>query len=62
VVLLITSFVATILVSFLHGLVPLFLVSITDAIAALIVAVVAAGWALVLLFGSVKSVAKAVGL
>jgi len=62
VVLLITSFVATILVSFLHGLVPLFLVSITDAIAAIIIAVLAAAWALVLLFGSVKSVARAVGL
>ena len=62
VVLLITSFVATILVSFLHGLVPLFLVSITDAIAAIIIAVVAAVWALVLLFGSVKSVGRAVGL
>lgn len=60
--LLITSFLATVIVSFLHSLVPLFLVSITDVIAAIIVAVVAIIWAVVLLFGSVKSVLKAIGI
>lgn len=62
VILIITSFVTTLLVSFLHGLVPLFLVSITDAVAAIIVAVLAIIWALVLFAGSIKSVLKAVGL
>lgn len=62
VALIITSFAATIIVSFLHSLMPLFLVSITDAVAAIIVAVLAVVWALLLLFGSVKSVAKAVGI
>lgn len=59
---ILTSFVATVIVSFLHGIVPRFLVSITDAIAAIIIALVAAVWALVLLFGSFKSVLKAVGI
>lgn len=59
---ILTSFAATVVVSFLHGIVPLFLVSITDAIAAIIVAILAVIWALVLLFGSIKSVGKAVGI
>lgn len=61
-ILVITSFVTTLLVSILHSLAPLFLVSITDAVAAIIVAVLAIVWALVLFAGSIKSVLKAVGL
>jgi hypothetical protein len=60
--LIITSFIATLIVSFLHGLVPTFLVSITDLIAAIIVAGLAALWGIVLLLGSIKSVSKAVGI
>ena len=42
------------------GIVPLFLVSITDAIAAIVVDVIAAIWAIVLLIGSLISIVKAV--
>lgn len=55
-----TSLVGTLVVSFLHGIVPLFLVSITDAIGAIILAIVAIVWAVVLLIGSLNSVVRAV--
>lgn len=49
-----TSLVATIIVSFLHGFVPGFLASVTDAIGAIIVAVVALVWAILgLIFGGI---------
>lgn len=51
-----TTLVASIVVSFLHGIVPIILVSITDAIAALIVAVIAIVWAIVLLIGAILSI------
>jgi hypothetical protein len=59
VLMVLTSFVATAIVSFLHGLVPGFLASITDAIAAIIVAILAVIWAIFLLFGSLGSVGRA---
>jgi hypothetical protein len=59
VLMILLSFVATVIVTFLHGLVPRFLVSITDAIAAIIVGIIAVIAALVLLIGSVGSVVKA---
>jgi hypothetical protein len=55
-----TTLVAGIIVSFLHGLVPVFLVSITDAIAAIIVGILILIWAICLLIGSVISVVKVV--
>lgn len=58
--LLATSFVATIIVSFLHGFVPLFLVSITDAIGAIVMAIIAIIWAVYLLIRSLGSVFQAV--
>lgn len=58
ILLLLTSFLANIVVSFLHGLVPLFLVSILDAIAAIIVGVLAAIWALIKLIGSIPGIVK----
>lgn len=51
-----TSLVATIIVSFLHGLVPGPLVSITDALAAIIVGILALIWAVVVLIGSIIAV------
>jgi hypothetical protein len=60
VILVITSLVATIVVSFLQGLVPGGLVSITDALAAVIVGVIAIIWALVLLVGSIPAILKAI--
>jgi hypothetical protein len=58
VLLILTSFVASIVVAFLHGIVPGFLVSITDAIAAIVVAILAIIWAIILLVGAIVSVVK----
>jgi hypothetical protein len=60
VILLLTSLLANVVVSFLHGIVPSFLVSILDAVAAIVVAVLAAIWALVKLIGAIPGVWKAV--
>lgn len=60
VLLVLTSLLATIIVSFLHGMVPRFLVSITDAIAAIIVAVISMIWAVIFLVGSVVSITKVI--
>jgi hypothetical protein len=56
ILLILTSFIATIVVSFLHGLVPGPLVSITDAVAAIIVGIIALIWAIVVLIGSIIAV------
>ena len=58
VLIVLTSLVAGIVVSFLHGFVPLILVSITDAVAAIIIGIIAVIWAIVLLVGSLVSVFK----
>jgi hypothetical protein len=60
VLLMLTSLLGNIIVSFLHGLVPIILVSITDAVAAIIIGILAAIWAIVLLVGSIISIIKAV--
>ncbi len=59
ILIVLTSFIATIILSFLHGLVPGFLVSITDDIGAIVVAILAAIWALVYLIGSIPAIIKA---
>jgi hypothetical protein len=59
VLLVVTSLVADIIVSFLHGLVPRLLVSITDAVAAIIVGILAVIWAVILLIGSIPAILKA---
>jgi hypothetical protein len=59
VLMILTSLVANIIISFLHGLVPGFLVSITDAVAAIIIAILAIIWAIVFLIGSIISIVKA---
>ncbi len=53
------SMACTTVVSFLHGLVPIPLVSILDAVAAIVVGLVAAGWAVLLLAGSLPSIVRA---
>lgn len=58
--LLLTSLITNVIVSLLHGFVPGFLVSITDAIAALVVAILAILWSLFLLLGSLGSLPRAV--
>lgn len=62
VLLILTSLIGNLVVSFLHALVPTPLVSITDAVAAIIVAILAAIWALLLLIGSLPAIFKAVNV
>lgn len=62
VLLVLTSLLANALVSFLHGFVPIVLVSITDALGAIIVAILALIWAVVLLIGSLVSIFKVLRL
>jgi hypothetical protein len=60
VLIVLTSFVANLVVSFLHALVPSILVSITDSIAAIVVLILAAIWAFIFLIGSIISIVKAI--
>lgn len=60
IVVLVVSLVLTVLISFLHELPPGIVVSITDVIAALIILIVAIVWAILLLFGSIYAVIKAI--
>jgi hypothetical protein len=60
VLLIATSLVANVVVAFLHGFVPLVMVSITDALAAIVVGILAAIWAILMLVGSLISIFKAI--
>ena len=60
VLIILTSFVANLIIAFLHGLVPGFLVSITDCGAAIVVCVLAFLWGCVYLIGGAISVVKVV--
>ena len=60
VLILLTSLLANLIVSFRHGLVPRLLVSITDGVAAIIVLILAAIWALLMLIFGIISVLKAI--
>lgn len=62
VLLFLTSLLANAVVSFLHGLVPIVLVSITDALGAVIVSVLALIWAVVLAVGALVSIVKVLRL
>lgn len=55
-----TSLLASVMLSFLHGIVNVFLVSVTDLIGAVIIAVVAVVWSAVSLFFSIISIRRAV--
>jgi hypothetical protein len=55
-----TTIAATFLIGLLHGLVPSFLVSITDALGAVIVGILIIIWALALLIGAIISIVKAI--
>ena len=59
VVIIAASLVASVVVAFLQGLPPGFLVSITDAIAAIIVGIIAVIALILLLVGSIPSIIKA---
>ncbi|MFG2052801.1 hypothetical protein ACGFI9_02110 [Micromonospora sp. NPDC048930] len=60
VLLALTTLLCTVVLEFLHRLVPGILVSITDDLGALVFAVVALVWALVLLIGSIPAIVKAI--
>ena len=60
VLIVLTSLLANLIISFLHNFVPIPLVSITDAIGALIVAILAVIWAIVLFVFAIISIIKAV--
>jgi hypothetical protein len=57
---LLLSLVLTLVVGFLQGIVPLPLVSITDALAGIIVSIVAIVWAVVTLVGAILAIVKAI--
>ena len=59
VLLTLTSLICNIVLEFLHGIVPGILVSITDAIGAIVFAIVAIIWAIVLLIGSIPGIIRA---
>jgi hypothetical protein len=54
-----TSLLASVIVSFLQGFVPIFLVRITDAVGAIIVAILAVIWAIVFLIDAIPAIIKA---
>lgn len=60
VLIVLTSLLATVIVGWLHALVPTFLVSITDAVGALIVLILAGIWAIIMLIGAVIGIIKAI--
>lgn len=62
VLLVLTSLLCNVIVSFLIGLVPGILVSITDAIAAIVVGIVAVIWGIFLLIGAIISIVKLIQL
>ncbi len=59
VLLTLTSLLANVIVGFLQGFVPGFLVSITDAIGAIVVAILAVIWAIVVLIGAIPAIVNA---
>ncbi|HEX8369209.1 MAG TPA: hypothetical protein VF604_11765 [Pyrinomonadaceae bacterium] len=60
VLLTLTSLLANIIISFLHNFVPGILVSITDAVGAIVVAILALIWAIVFLIGSIIAIVKSI--
>jgi hypothetical protein len=59
ILMILTSFLCMIIVSFLHGIVPTPLVSITDALAAIIVGIIALIWGIVVLVGAIIATVQA---
>lgn len=60
VLLILTTLLCTVVLEFLHNLVPVILVSIVDDVAALVFAIIAIIWGLVLLIGSIPAIVKAI--
>jgi hypothetical protein len=60
VLLVLTSLLGNLILAFLHNLVPGVLVSITDTVGAIIVAILAVIWAIILMIGAIISIVKAI--
>lgn len=60
VLIVLTSLLANLIISFLHNFVPIPLVSITDAIGAIVVGIIAVIWAIILLIFSIIGIIKAI--
>src|SRR5215213_8445242 len=60
VLLTLTSLLANLIVSFLHNLVPGILVCITDALGAIVVAILALIWAIVFIIGSIVAIVRSI--
>jgi hypothetical protein len=60
VLLVATSLLANVILGFLHGFVPRFLVSITDGIGGIIMAILAIIWAIFLVVGAIIAIVRAV--
>jgi hypothetical protein len=60
VLLTLTSLIANLIISFLHNFVPGILVSITDALGAIVVAILALIWAIVFIIGGIISTVKSI--
>jgi len=60
VLLVATSLLANVVVAFLHGLVPLVMVSMTDALAAIVVGVLAFVWSVLMVVGALVSIVRAI--
>lgn len=58
--LVLTSLICNIIIGFLHGLVPIIMVSIFDDIGAIVVAIIAIVWGLILLIFSIPSIVASV--
>lgn len=56
VLLVATSLISTLVVTFLHNLVPRFLVSITDAVGAVVMGIIAIIWAIILIIGAIIAI------
>jgi len=59
ILLALSSLICTFIISFLHGIVPIILVSITDNISGICVAICGVIWAVIVLIGAIPSVIKA---
>lgn len=59
VLIVLTSLLSQLIISCFQGFPPGFLISITDAVGAIVVGILAAIWALIILIGSVPAVVKA---
>jgi len=60
VLLILTSLLCNIIISFLHNFLPVFLTSITDAVGAIVVVIIAIIWLIVFLVMAIISVVKAI--